>query len=618
MCAINGFNFTDQTLIERMNAVSRHRGPDASGVFSEEGISLGSNRLKIIDLSEKAAQPMKSFDGNEIIVFNGEIYNFKELKNELKNSYPFQSESDTEVILAAWRKWGKDCVKKFNGIFAFAIWDKTRQEIFLARDHAGVKPLYYYFDPATGSGQSGKFIFSSEIKSILEHNIPRRLNREAFNHYLRVLYVPEPLTMFENIYKFPQASRGFYQDGKLVIEKYWEAGFGNYLAISKKHLEDELRSRINRAIKSQLISDRPLGLYLSGGIDSSILLYHMSKIHKQVDTFSVGFDLKKEEQKEKFNADFELARKTASFFGSRHHEVLIKPEEVFDVFEKAVWHMDEPISNATAVAMFKLSGFVKEKADVVLSGDGGDELFGGYERYRLSRAASLTQKLPFFLRAPLNLNSKLGKLNIPPGIERFSLFMFQKDDILRRAVNQDFLNLNALTTFFEEKYFKQMPENIKFDEVLMGVDRQTWLVDFDLMLTDKMSMARGVEARVPFLDKELIEFASRIPLQYKVGLFETKKVLKSAYRGRIPDYLFSQPKRGWFSPGAKWLRDPEIYSRVFEVLQKNYFSQTSEIFKWPELQKILEDHCDGKEYNLNIIWAILTFQIWASRFNIRI
>ena len=611
MCAINGFNFLDRELIAKMNLCSRHRGPDAAGIFTEDGISLGHNRLSIIDLSERASQPMKSFDDAEVIVFNGEIYNFKELKNELSGSYPFKSESDTELILASYRKWGKECVKKFNGIFAFALWDRSRREIFLARDHAGIKPLYYYF-------KDGKFIFSSEIKSILEHGIDRKLNLEAFNHYFRVLYVPEPLTMFEDMYKFPQASRGIYRDGKLTIEKYWKTEPGNYLAMSENHLEDELRNRIQRAVKCQLISDRPLGLYLSGGMDSSVILREVSEFRKKIDTFSVGFVLKEKEQSEKFNADFELARKTASFFGTSHNEVLVNPDEVLGLLEKSVWHMDEPISNPTSVAMLKLSGFSKKKADVVLTGEGGDELFGGYERYRLSLCASLFQKVPAFLRSPFNLNSRLKKLNAPSGVDRFSLFMFQKDGILSRVLNPDFLDPDSSRRFFEGKYLNKANSGADAEEILMNTDRQTWLVDFALMLTDKMSMANGLEARVPFLDKDLIEFSARISRRHKVGLFGTKKVLKSAYRGLIPDYLLNQPKRGWFSPGAKWLRYPEIYEACSVVLRHDYHAQTAGVFNWPELDMILKKHISGEEYNLNIIWAVLTFQLWARKFNIHI
>lgn len=610
MCAINGFNFRNENLISKMNAATRHRGPDGTDIFLDEEISLGHNRLSIIDLTDAASQPMPSNDDNLTIVFNGEIYNFLDLKRELADNYQFKTSSDTEVILAAYKKWGARCVKKFNGIFAFAVWDKLKQELFLARDQMGVKPLYYFWD-----GQ--KFIFSSEIKAILEHNIPRVLDKEAFNHYLRVLYAPEPLTMFKSINKFPLASYGILKNNNFEIHNYWDFKAKEKFFGTKKKLAAELREKVEQAVKSQLVSDRPLGIYLSGGMDSSIILDCAAAERGKIDTFSVGFALKEEEQKEKFNADFNLARRTASYYNTNHHEVLLSPQDILDLLDKAVWQMDEPISNPTAIAMMKLAGFTKDKADVVLGGDGGDELFGGYDRYRLSLAASYYQKLPAFIRKFLSPYQKFGKLNMPAGIERFALFMFQKDDILRRAATSDFFSPDITKDFFAEKYFRDMGAR-KFEEVLMEVDRKSWLADFSLMLTDKMSMSFGLEARVPFLDKDLVEFAARIPLEYKVSLFNTKIILKEAFCGRIPDFLFNQPKRGWFSPAAKWLRYGEIYDYAGRILRKDYFSETSEIFNWPELQRILEKHRDGKEYNLNILWAILTFQIWAKKYKIQI
>lgn len=613
MCAINGFNFRDENLILKMNVATRHRGPDGTGIFLSDGISLGHNRLSIIDLSEAATQPMKNADGNLIIVFNGEIYNFQDIKKELGGSYNFKTFSDTEVILAAYQKWGAACVEKFNGIFAFAVWNKIKQELFLARDQMGVKPLYYFWD-------SRKFIFSSEIKAILEHNVLRVLNKEAFNHYLRVLYVPEPLTMFEGINKFPPASYATLKNNNFEIHNYWDLKTNDKFSGTKKKLAAELREKVEQAVKSQLISDRPLGIYLSGGMDSSIVLDCAAAERDKIDTFSVGFALKEEEQKEKFNADFNLARRTAEHYGANHHEVLLSPQDVLDLLDKVIWHLDEPISNPTAIAMMKLAGFTKDKADVVLGGDGGDELFGGYDRYRLSLAAGYYQKLPRLFRgAASKFGKKAEKLNLPAGIDRYALFMFQKDEILARAVNDKFLQKEITKIFFENKYFlENSASERKFEETLMDTDKKSWLVDFSLMLTDKMSMSFGLEARVPFLDKDLVEFAARIPLEYKVSLFNTKIILKEAFRGRIPDFLFNQPKRGWFSPAAKWLRHSEIYDYAGRILRKDYFSETSEIFNWPELQRILEKHRDGKEYNLNILWAALTFQIWAKKYKIQI
>ncbi|MBI5045447.1 MAG: asparagine synthase (glutamine-hydrolyzing) [Candidatus Niyogibacteria bacterium] len=609
MCAINGFNFQDKNLILKMNAVTRHRGPDGTGVFFGEGVSLGHDRLSIIDLSMSAAQPMKNADGNLTIVFNGEIYNFQDIKKEL-GDYNFRTSSDTEVILAAYQKWGRDSVKKFNGIFAFAIWDAAKQELFLARDQIGVKPFYYYWDDK-------KFIFSSEIKAILEHDVPRVLNQEAFNHYLRVLYVPEPLTMFDGIKKLPPASRAVLKGGRLEIDTYWQLGRDNYITGSLKEAAIDLRNKTCRAVERQLVSDRPLGIYLSGGIDSSVVLDCVAKVRDNIDTFSVGFDLSDGEGREKFNQDFYLARKTAAYYRADHHEVMLSEQDVLDNLEKAIWHLDEPISNPTILAMMKLASFTKKTATVVLGGDGGDELFGGYDRYRMSLAATYYQRLPVPLRDILNFNDRLGKLNIPSGVDRFALFMFQKDDILKRAVSEKFFHTGISKKFFEDKYFAGKSDK-NFEELLMDADRRAWLPDFSLMMTDKASMSAGLEARVPFLDKELVEFAGKLPLKYKIGLFNTKIILKEAFRGRIPDFLLRQPKRGWFSPGAKWLRRPKIYDVARSVLSADYCEATRPIFKWDEVSRILEDHKNSKEYNVTILWAILTFQIWVKQYKIHI
>ncbi len=610
MCGINGFNFKDEGLVRKMNRAITHRGPDGTDIFVDEKISLGHNRLRIIDLSDAAKQPMYSNDGNLTIVFNGEIYNYQELKDELKDFYQFKTHSDTEVILAAYEKWGKDSVKRFNGIFAFALWDKGKRELFLARDHAGVKPLYYYL-------QNGVFIFSSEIKAILEHPIPRILNKESFNHYMRVLYVPEPLTMFEGIYKFPQAHCGTFRDNTLKMEEYWSTSSLQRSKLSKRETQTSLRETIYAATKRQLVSDRSLGIYLSGGIDSSVVLDAASQVRSNIDTFSVGFDLTQEEERDKFNQDFLLARQTALHYGTTHHEVLLSTDDVVHYWEKAVWHQDEPISNPTAIAMMKLAHFTKDTATVVLGGDGGDELFGGYPRHRLSVISDYYRKLPRFMREALAYSPKLHKLNTPPGIERFALFMFQKDALLKRVIAPTFLTDQSYS-FFKQKFFVDPTELQKdFTKVLMETDRTSWLVDEALMRSDKMAMSAAVEARVPLLDKEVIELAATIPTSYKVTPFGTKIILKDAFRGHIPDFLFNQPKRGWFSPGAKWLRHGPVKKMVHDVFLPEYYAPTAFLFNWQELQTILKDHEEKKEYNLTIIWAVVTFQMWARMYSVK-
>ncbi|HEY4499667.1 MAG TPA: asparagine synthase (glutamine-hydrolyzing) [Candidatus Paceibacterota bacterium] len=611
MCAINGFNFKNESLIRKMNQATAHRGPDGTGVFLDGQISFGHNRLSILDTSDRAAQPMKSNDGNEIIIFNGEIYNFRELRKKLEASYQFKTTSDTEVIIAAYQKWGKECVKYFNGMFAFALWDEKKQELFLARDPIGIKPLYYFWD-------GKKFIFSSEIKAILETGVPRQLNKKALEHYFRVLYLPEPHTMFENIFKLPPAHWAVLKDKKLVIEQYWKVEDEKIeIPSNQKQLEEMVRNKVQSAVTRQLVSDRPLGVYLSGGIDSSVVLDCMSREHKNTDTFSVGFELPIKEDMEKFNQDFYLARKTAAHYGTRHHEIMLGEEEAINLFEKAVWHLDEPISNPTIIPMLHLAGFAKEKVAVVLGGDGGDELFGGYERYRLSRIASVYQHIPSFFRTALVASSRLQKLNTPAGVDRFSLFLFQKDDILKQVLVPEYINENT-KQFFNQRYFQNWDKAMPFESHFMNVDRQSWLVDESLMRSDKMAMAAGLEQRVPLLDKEIVALAYQIPLNKKVSYTNTKIILKQAFADRIPKFLLNQPKRGWFSPGAKWLRHPKIDQMAREMLSPYYYSETQSLFNWDNLIPILKAHQEKSQYNFTVLWALLTFQSWARQYKIQL
>src|SRR3989338_8129046 len=336
MCSINGFNFKGAILILKMNEAPRHRGPDATSVWEGKGIPLGHSRLSIIDLSVRASQPMQDESKRFTIVFNGEIYNFKELKAKLQKKYVFRSDSDTEVILYAYREYGKDAVKKLNGIFAFAVFDAQKEELFLARDQSGVKPLYYFFD-------GKRFIFSSEIKAILEHDVPREVDREAFDLYMRVLYVPEPYTMFKGIKKLPPAHCATLTNGALDIRRYWDVPDFSDIG-SREEATHTIRELFDDSIRRQLISDPPVGVFLSGGLDSTAVLGSVSKnVQGAVQTYSVGFDV--DVQREKFNADFELAKKTARHYGTNHHELMISGKDVGEALKKIAWHLDEPSAN---------------------------------------------------------------------------------------------------------------------------------------------------------------------------------------------------------------------------------------------------------------------------------
>ncbi len=608
MCSINGFNWTDEKLIRQMNKVTSHRGPDGTNTYFDDSVSLGHNRLSIIDTRAIANQPMESDDSINVIVFNGEIYNFNDIRKELCGDYNFKTLGDTEVILAAYKKWGYDCLSRFNGMYAFAIWDRLSKTLFLARDSAGIKPLYYYWD-------NDKFIFSSEIKAILEHPIPRVVDNLAFQAYMRVLYTPGPHTMFKGVSKLLPGHYMVLKNNSLNIYKSNEFVSND----TDRDFKDPLllKKKIEAAVTRQLVSDRPLGVYLSGGLDSTTILNSVAMTQKNIKTFSVGFELDKEEQFVKFNQDLLLARETAKFYKTDHHEIFVKKDEVVPLLKDAVYFLDEPISNATVIPMLKISRYARNFVTVVLGGDGGDELFGGYERYRLSRISSYYNLLPNFIRGFGNKFEVLRKLNSKKGIEQFKLYMFQKDDVLSRVIKDVRKNSDLVEDYFNNHIIRCF-DRYDGPDILMRVDQQSWLVDESLIRSDKMSMAGGVEMRVPLLDLDLESYSRKIPIKCKVGFFKGKKILRYAMRNSIPDYILKAPKRGWFSPGAKWLRDKDVANLVEEVFTEKYYKETCELFDFKELMSLFCDHKNKKGYHYNIIWSVLFFQMWAKKFQVKL
>jgi asparagine synthase (glutamine-hydrolysing) len=608
VCGINGFSFRDETLIEKMNTVTKHRGPDGHGVFFDDGISLGHNRLSIIDLSESAGQPMYSNDGRLVIVYNGELYNFKELKNELGDR-DWKTTGDTEVILAAYEKWGVDCVKMFNGIFSFAIWDRVKKELFVARDFAGVKPFYY-------SLHSGNFIFSSEIKAILEHGVSRKMDTKSFDAYMRINYVPAPDTMFVSVKKLPIGHYGIWKDGDFRIAPYLNSVSGKRDRCSYREAVDRVEMAVDSAVQRQLISDRPVGVFLSGGLDSTIVLDSMCRHRGAVDTFSIGFVVADSTEGHKFNDDMNLARETARHYDTNHHELYIDGKYAAEHIARVAWHLDEPFYNPTTISTYALSEFTKKTCDVALGGDGGDELFGGYPRYRLSRMLDYYHLIPQALRTILGKVGRMGRFDTPYSVDRFLLFMAKKDNEIERVVNSEFVSKGILRGSLEERYFK----NIRCGSVtenLMNIDRISWLVDESLVRTDKLSMAHGLEQRVPLLDKELIELGESLPLSFKLRGGVTKRVLRDAFRGRIPGVIMDQPKRGWMSPGSYWLRNTHFRLLADEVLTPTYYGGTSRLFDWDRVRAEFDEHVNGG-YHMYMLWTILMFQVWAREYKVEV
>lgn len=586
MCAINGSTGSREEAVARMNAATHVRGPDGTRVWSNGKVTLGFNRLAIIDLSERAMQPMHHA-GRYSLVFNGEIYNFRELRAEL-SAYPFTSDGDAEVVLAAYVTWGKEAFNRLNGMFALALYDAEADELVLARDSAGIKPLYY-------AHAEGALWFSSEAPALFAV-AGAKVHQAALAHYLRLLYVPGPLTLVDGVRRVMPGEVLSYAGGALTrtmintpppprITSYQDA----VVAVEKT---------VRTAVERQLVSDRPVGLFLSGGLDSSIVAVCAAAVHPSINTFSVRFGLRDAREDEKFNRDACVARSTARALGTTHHEFSLTDADAALHFTRAVERLHQPVGNATALAQLFLSEKTRDIATVVLTGDGGDELFGGYERYRLARRAEVLsrvvpQSIARLLPYPYNtLHAR--------GVERYAQLMFQQSSLL----------MGALGESTEALFSQYMQGDVVRD--LMRADEHTWLVDEALLRTDAMSMAASIEARVPLLDREVVALAHALPQSYLVTATTTKRVLRDAFRAHVPEAVLSGPKRGWFSPGAKWLRSEAFAPVIEEVL-----GHPSAWLNLPKLRSLLDEHRNGA-YHYHEIWSALTVHAWmtAHRLNV--
>ena len=625
MCSIHGFNFKDEPAMREMVKATRHRGPDDAGLKLYPECTLGHNRLAILDLSTAGHQPMETVDGRYSIVFNGEIYNFEEIQRELARlGYSFRSKTDTEVLLLGFKEWGKEVLRKLNGMFAFAIYDSKQRELFLARDRIGIKPLYYHH-------KDGKFIFSSEAKAIFRSGRASELDIDALNIYFRMLYVPSPRTIWKDIQKVRPGHFLTVKAGQVSEERYWDFPEAPLLS-DRESVKKEIRRLLIESVRLQLISDRPLGVFLSGGIGSTIIASLVADETKHLKTFSVGFE--ETEESEKYNNDARLARETARLLGADHHEFILSAKEVIDTLPKAVYHMDEPISNHVQAVNLLLAKYTAPEITVALGGDGGDELFGGYERYYYN---AMIDRIRDF-KVPVSTLSLLGKafgkeefakkLESAPGVSRYMQFFAQKEnriaEFLKPAYNRPGVNEQT----FEKLFFSNSASS-SFSREFMRADIRSWLPDESLIRSDKMGMAASLEERFPFLDHRLVELADRIPVGMKVGTkgllrfadvgrnYSGKMILKEAMHEYLPEEiretLLNAPKWGWFSPAAKWLRS-ELRPLMEEVLTPSFNAGTEDMFDFAALRKLYDDHLTKKRYGLNTLWSVLTFQLWLRQF----
>ncbi len=610
----------DEYLLQRMTSSLIHRGPDDSGIRVSENVGLGHRRLSIIDLSPSAHQPMCNEDGTVWIVFNGEIYNFLDLRRDLMtNGHIFRSKSDTETIIHLYEEYGTDCLQYLRGMFAFALWDQRDRSLFLARDRIGKKPLYYYFDGKT-------FIFGSEIKAILEDQTVQRLpDHEAIHHYLTYQCVPSPWSAFKGIRKLRPAHYLVLRNGKMSITRYWNISYLPKITTPEKDLRHEILERLKEAVRLRLVSDVPLGAFLSGGIDSSAVVALMSGVMRvPVKTFSIGF------REEAYN-ELKFARMVADRYKTDHTEFMVEPDAV-DILPKLVWHYNEPFADPSSIPTYYVAKLAREHVTVILNGDGGDENFAGYGRYALNAfsekvrkvfPASLVKALrPLFMLLPHggNPNSIIWRL------KRFSQtyvrsperrnadmllhFMAEmKNELYTEAFREEVSGTDSfdlLLKKFREAGADNLLERTLYSDVMM------YLPDALLVKVDVASMAHALEARSPFLDHEFMEFAARIPASLKLKGTTTKHILKEALRGILPDEVLFREKMGFGVPLDYWFRN-ELKEMAYDTLLGDRATGRG-YFRRDYVRKILDEHVSGRWNWQYHIFDLLMLELWHREF----
>ncbi len=606
MCGINGGYNIDRPILESMVTATAHRGPDATGFKSIGPVQLGHNRLAIIDTDVRSNQPMSSPDGRHHLVFNGEIYNFKELRS-LVPGWNFKTTGDTEVLLALLATKGTEILNQIHGIFVFAWYDNVSGFLTLVRDQMGVKPLYY-------CRTNSSLLFSSELSGILASNKVHQLDHEALNHYFSFNFVPSPQSLVGDVKKVPPGHLLTFNGTDLAFQKYYTP-----IKPIRSHLShSEIRTTVGDTITQQLVSDRPVGVLLSGGFDSSIVLHHVSERQK-ASTFTTSFEMVPGQEIffKRFNADAILAAKTAKFYGAEHTEVHISLREVRSNLLSSLEKLDEPVPNPVTAFQMLLCRVVREKGIVVaLGGDGGDELWGGYDRHRAVLAAQYYQSLPLVVqRLGAAIHSRLDKLRVPVGVPLHKKLTMVREKKFKKVLRQpidNHLSVNLLHEYY------QLPEyqGLSPIDAFMRIDRALWLANDALHRIDRASMAVGVEARVPMLGLPIITLADSMYSESKFNPFSGKALLKAAYKDSLPRHLYTEPKRGWMAPGAMWLSDPVLGHKIKEVLSQQYYDGLSQLIDWPAVQAMHDAHANGKGYHLHVLWSILSLQVWARRYKI--
>ncbi len=625
MCGICGFitahDFrTNLDTLRKMNEVLSHRGPDDEGYYQDKTLyghyhlALAHKRLSIIDLNT-GHQPMKSYDESIVIVFNGEIYNFQELRSELVNKgHSFITESDTEVIINAYLEYGEYCLSKLRGMFAFALWDHKKNQLFLARDRFGKKPLFVL-------EKSKGLFFASEIKSLLQlPDFKPSIDYQGICHYLSYRYVPAPQTLFHDVQKLMPGCYLMWKDGKIRQERYYTPPD----AYEPKHrtksnpaeIIQEFKEILDEAVRIRMVSDVPYGMYLSGGIDSSAVLALMSRHStRPVKTFSVGFDLAE-------YSELNFAGDIAKEFGSEHHEIVVNEQEMMDKLPLLIRYRDAPVSEPSDIPIYLLSHAASQSVKMVLTGEGSDEVLGGYPKHVYDRLAPYYQKIPDTIRAKFfePLIQSLPYSFRRAKIAALNLGLAEERDRFPSWFGA--MTLSEKVKFLNPSFFPPEPSKIDYPfsvaannsqlRKLLFFDQASWLPDNLLERGDRMTMAVSIEARMPFMDHKLIEFVSTLPDHWRVRNGTTKYLLRQTVKKLIPQKIINRPKVGFRVPVNKWFQGP-LYEYIREHLL-GIDARTKDYYRKDRLEKIILEHKQGRQNHEKLLWTLLNLEIWQREF----
>ncbi len=594
----------DSALLQRMSDVLVHRGPDDQGLYTSGGIGLVHRRLSIIDLSS-GHQPMMTSDRALTIVFNGEIYNYAEIRQELQTlGHSFQTHSDTEVILEAYRQWGRSCVQKFRGMFAIALWDEQTRSLWLCRDRVGIKPLFYYHG-------EDELLFGSELKAILqESRIPRRIHDSSLLEYLQYGYVPAPRTIYTSIMSLAPGHDLLISPDNWNAKpvRYWQCSFVSDPLRNQAEWLEQISEALTQSVKFHLVSDVPVGAFLSGGVDSGTVCYHMAQVRSSIQTFTMGFINDERDE-------LPLARRVAERIGSRHVEGVIPMDALEEIVSKLIWHYDQPFADSSAIPTFSICQEMAKSLKVVLSGDGGDEVFAGYGRYshmmemassgyhRILGATLLRNILPDFR----GVNVIKNRLTDPRDRFYDTVGIFSRRQLTRIVRH---------SVRYRHDLFDAYYAQVSHDDVLsqlQNADIHTYLPEDCLVKVDRASMAHSLEVRVPLLDHTLLELTAQIPSALRMKNGTTKYLLKTLMRDKLPPQILESPKRGFSIPMNRWLReDPTLLTRMSETILKS--NMIAEYLKVNSLSNLVAEHRSGKKNHGSRLWSLYYLSRWFDEY----